>query len=115
MRCESIERHRAAAAPALSVVQLFLQTVYYFSELPLSPFKEIRTWATGLFSKKQDVRQAQRRRIQEQYGPWGEDHTKRFDAALAGLELISPEKVTYPTCFCTLRFSIMRRSGSVSV
>jgi hypothetical protein len=89
------------------VVSSFLQTVYYF-ELPLSPFKEIKTWATGLFSKKQDVDRsgAQRRRIQEQYrAPWGEDHTKRFGRRVGWVELISLlEKVTYPTLLLYFAF-----------
>jgi len=109
VRCESIEPGIERLPRQLYLwSSSFLQTVYYFSELPLSPFKEIRTWAKGLFSKRRDVAQpgAQRRRIQEQYrAPWGEDHTRRFGRRVGWVELISLlEKVSYPSLLLYFAF-----------
>src|SRR5262249_43956199 len=73
----------------------FLQTTYYFSELPLSPFKQVRKW----FWKSEPPSEGiQRRRIQEQYrAPWGEDYTRRFGRRVGWVDLLSLlGKVTYP-------------------
>jgi hypothetical protein len=74
--------------------------LYYFSELPLSPFKEATNWASGLFSKRcdADTSGTQRRRIHEQYrAPWGEDYTRKFGRRVGWVDLMSlVEKVTYP-------------------
>ena len=78
----------------------FSQSLYYFNELPLSPFRQAKNWAAGLFSKHRHKAPsgAQWRRVHEQYrAPWGEDHTRRFGRHLGLLDLISLlEKVTYP-------------------
>ena len=108
-RCESIEPSIERLPRQLYLwSSSFLQTLYYFRELPLSPFKKTGNWAAGLFSKRRDVVTpgAQRRRIQEQYrAPWGEDYTKRSGRGLGWVDLISLlEKVTYP--FLLLYFAL---------
>ena len=56
MRCESIEPGIERLPRQLYLwSSSFLQALYYFSELPLSPFKQIKNWAAGLFSKRQDA------------------------------------------------------------
>jgi hypothetical protein len=74
--------------------------LYYFRELPLSPFKETKRWIAGMFSKHRDEvpAGAQRRHIQEQYrAPWGEDYTRRVGRKVGWVELLSLlEKVSYP-------------------
>src|SRR5579863_9000685 len=82
VRCESIEPSIERLPRQLYLwSSSFLQALYYFTELPLSPFKELKNWAVGLFSGRRDAAPngAQRRHIQEQYrAPWGEDHARRF-------------------------------------
>ncbi len=102
VRCESIEPSIERLPRQLYLwSSSFLQALYYFSELPLSPFKEMKNWAAGLFSKRRDAApsEAQRRRIKEQYrAPWGEDHTRRFGRRVGWVDLVSLfEKVSYPT------------------
>ena len=102
VRCESIEPSIERLPRQLYLwSSSFLQALYYFSELPLSPFRETKNWVAGLFSKRRDVAPsgAQRRRIKEQYrAPWGEDHTRRFGRRVGWVDLLSLfEKVTYPT------------------
>ena len=101
VKCESIEPSIERLPRQLYLwSSSFLQALYYFRELPLSPFKEINNWATGLFSKRPDISEdgAQRRRIQEPYrAPWGEAYTRQFGRRLGWVDLISlGEKVTYP-------------------
>jgi Glycosyl transferase family 2 len=88
VRCESIEPSIERLPRQLYLwSSSFLQALYYFSELPLSPFKEVKNWAAGLFSKRRDVAPSgvQRRRIQEQYrAPWGEDYTSDSGAGWVG-------------------------------
>jgi glycosyltransferase involved in cell wall biosynthesis len=101
VRCESIEPSIQRLPRQLYLwSSSFFQALYYFSELPLSPFKRARHWAAGLFSKRRDVAApgAQRRRIQEQYrAPWGEDYTRRFGRSVGWVDLMSLiEKVSYP-------------------
>ena len=113
-RCESIEPSIERLPRQLYLwSSSFLQTLYYFRELPLSPFKETSNWAAWLFSKRRDVVTlgAQRRRIQEQYrAQWGEDYTKRFGRGLGWVDLISLlEKVTYP--FLLLYFAFFHHEA----
>src|SRR5579863_662886 len=77
----------------------FFQALYYFNALPLSPFRQVKNWAGGLFSAaKSTPAGAQNRRIQEQYrAPWGEDYTLRSGRSMGWVDLLSLlEKVSYP-------------------
>jgi glycosyltransferase involved in cell wall biosynthesis len=101
VRCESIEPSVERLPRQLYLwSSSFLQALYYFSELPLSPLKGTKNWLAGLFSKRSSEApaEAQRRTIQEQYrAPWGEDYTRRFGRPVGWVELLSLlEKVTYP-------------------
>jgi hypothetical protein len=101
VQCESIEPSIERLPHQLYLwSSSFLQTLYYFSELPFSPLKGIKNWAAGLFSKRPDDDQSgvQRRRIHEQYrAPWGEVYTRRFGRSVGWVDLISLfEKVSYP-------------------
>ncbi len=109
VRCESIEPSIERLPRQLYMwSSSFFQALYYFSELPLSPFKEAKNWAAGLFSKRREASPsgAQRRRIQEQYrAPWGEDYTKRFGRRVGWVDLMSLlEKVTYPALLVYFAF-----------
>jgi len=101
VRCESIEPSIERLPRQLYLwSSSFLQALYYFRELPLSPFKEVKHWVTGLFSRHSQAAPAgaQRRHIQEQYrAPWGEDYTRRVGRQVGWVELLSLlEKVSYP-------------------
>jgi len=101
VRCESIEPSVERLPRQLYLwSSSFLQALYYFRELPLSPFKETKRWIRGMFSKRRDEvpAGAQRRQIQEQYrAPWGEDYTRRVGRQVGWVELLSLlEKVSYP-------------------
>ena len=101
VRCESIEPSVERLPRQLYLwSSSFLQALYYFRELPFSPFKEIKRWIAGMFSKRRDEvpAGAQRRQIQEQYrAPWGEDYTRRVGRQVGWVELLSLlEKVSYP-------------------
>jgi glycosyltransferase involved in cell wall biosynthesis len=112
VKCESIEPSIERLPRQLYLwSSSFLQALYYFRELPLSPFKEINNWAAGLFSKRRGISNegARRRRIQEQYrAPWGETYTRQFGRSVGWVDLISlAEKVTYP--FLLLYFALFNR------
>jgi glycosyltransferase involved in cell wall biosynthesis len=101
VRCESIEPSVERLPRQLYLwSSSFLQALYYFRELPLSPLKETKHWVAGLFSRHQDQVSAgaQRRQIQEQYrAPWGEDYTRQFGRHVGWVDLLSLfEKVSYP-------------------
>ena len=101
VQCESIEPNVERLPRQLYLwSSSFLQALYYFRELPLSPFKETKHWIAGVFSKQQGMVPAgvQRRHIQEQYrAPWGEDYTRRIGRQVGWVELLSLlEKVSYP-------------------
>ncbi len=109
VRCESIEPSIERLPRQLYLwSSSFFQSLYYFSELPLSPFKKTKRWAAGLFSKRRDTIPggAQRRRIQEQYrAPWGEDYTRRFGRSVGWVDLVSLfEKVSYPSLLLYFAF-----------
>ena len=74
----------------------FLQSAYYFRELPLTPLKQIRGWFSG--KKDAAAPPAYERRIQEQYrAAWGEAFTRRHGRAIGWMELLSLiEKIAYP-------------------
>jgi hypothetical protein len=101
VRCESIEPSVERLPRQLYLwSSSFLQSLYYFSELPLSPLKRARYRMAELFSnRRQDVPAGQHlRQIREQYrAPWGEDYTRRFGRPVGWIELLSLlEKVSYP-------------------
>ncbi len=101
VRCESIEPSVERLPRQLYLwSSSFLQAMYYFSELPLSPFKGAKHRVAELFSGHRNgpPSGAQLRTIQEQYrAPWGEAHTRRFGRPVGWVELLSLlEKVTYP-------------------
>jgi glycosyltransferase involved in cell wall biosynthesis len=101
VRCESIEPSIERLPRQLYLwSSSFLQALYYFRELPLSPLKETKNWMKGLFSghDHEVSAGAQRRHVQEQYrAPWGEDYTRRFGRRVGWVDMISLfEKVSYP-------------------
>ncbi len=100
VRCESIEppAHRLPRQLYLWSSS-FVQTLYYFKDLPLSPFKKVKNAVAGMFSSRQpQAPGADRRRIREQYRqPWGEGHTRRQGRPAGWLDLVSMlEKISYP-------------------
>src|SRR6266853_4243378 len=99
-RCESIEPTVVRLPKQMYMwSSSFFQALYYFNALPLSPFKQMKNWAVGLFSSpKSAPAGAQSRRIQEQYrAPWGEDYTLRSGRSMGWVDLLSLlEKVSYP-------------------
>ena len=100
VRCESIEPTVVRLPKQMYMwSSSFFQALYYFNALPLSPIKQIKNWAVGLFSPpKSAPAGAQSRRIQEQYrAPWGEDYTLRSGRSMGWIDLLSLlEKVSYP-------------------
>lgn len=100
-RCESVEPTVVRLPQQMYLwSSSFFQALYYFSALPLSPFKQIRNWAIGLFSVRRKSAPASNRgrRIQEQYrAPWGENFTLRSGRPMGWVDLLSLlEKVSYP-------------------
>jgi glycosyltransferase involved in cell wall biosynthesis len=74
----------------------FLQSAYYFKDLPLSPLRLLkRIWNR---SRKHMVNNSDKRRIREQYrAAWGEQVTRREGRPVGWLDLIGlVEKLTYP-------------------
>lgn len=100
VRCESIEPTVVRLPKQMYMwSSSFFQALYYFHALPLSPFKQMKNWAVGLFSPPKSAPVgAQSRRIQEQYrAPWGEDYTLRSGRSMGWIDLLSLlEKVSYP-------------------
>ena len=79
----------------------FVQVLYYFRDLPLSPFRQVRNEAAGLLGVKDATPPKghdERRRIQEQYRlPWGEGYTKRYGRLVGLVDLCSLfDKFVYP-------------------
>jgi hypothetical protein len=105
VRCESTEPPITRLPRQLFLWSSgFLQSNYYFRELPLTPFKQIRDW----FSCKtaQGAPDTYERRIQEQYrAAWGEAFTRRHGRPIGWMELVSLlEKIAYPLglLYCAL-------------
>ena len=100
VHCESIEPTVVRLPKQMYMwSSSFFQALYYFNALPLSPFKQVKNWARGLFSApKSAPGGAQNRRIEEQYrAPWGEDYTLRSGRSMGWVDLLSLlEKVSYP-------------------
>jgi glycosyltransferase involved in cell wall biosynthesis len=104
VRCESLEPELPALPRQLYLwSSSFLQSQYYFKDLPLSIFRLVKGALTG--KRGQPASQdAERRQIREQYrAPWGEQYTRRFGRRLGLLDLLSIfEKVTYPVILILL-------------
>ncbi len=101
VRCESVEPTVVRLPKQMYMwSSSFFQALYYFNALPLSPFKQMKNWAVGLFSSRRKSAPAgdRGRRIQEQYrAPWGEDYTLRSGRPMGWIDLLSLlEKVSYP-------------------
>jgi len=95
IRCESLEPSVERLPRQLYLwSSSFFQTQYFFPEMPLSLFKQVKR----LFRLGRKDPGAERRRIQEQYrAPWGERYTQRFGRPLGVVDLMSLlEKVCYP-------------------
>lgn len=99
-RCESIEPPAERLPRQMYLWSTsFLQTLYYFRDLPLSPLRQSKNGIAALFSPRQKPAPgAQKRRIQEQYrAPWGEQFTKRLGRRVGLVDLVSMiEKISYP-------------------
>jgi glycosyltransferase involved in cell wall biosynthesis len=101
VRCESVEPPITRLPRQLYLwSSAFLQSMYYFKDLPLSPFKYLKALVTGKHcgSALHAPSGVERRRIREQYrAVWGEQFTCRYGRAIGCLELVSLiEKVSYP-------------------
>ena len=86
----------------------FLQSSYYFRDLPLSPLRRLKRWIQGRRGKAAPEHPP--RRIQEQYrAPWGEEFTRKLGRPVGWLELAAlVEKLTYPLLL--LYFAIFNRT-----
>jgi glycosyltransferase involved in cell wall biosynthesis len=97
VRCESTEPPVTRLARQMFLWSSgFLQSTYYFRDLPLSPFRHLKRL---FFPKRGGPPEEQfERRIQEQYrAAWGEDVTRERGRPVGWLELTSLlEKVSYP-------------------
>jgi glycosyltransferase involved in cell wall biosynthesis len=101
VRCESVEPTVARLPKQMYLwSSSFFQALYYFNALPLSPLKQMKNWAVGLFSGRRKSAPAghEGRRIQEQYrAPWGENYTLRSGRPMGWVDLLALlEKVSYP-------------------
>lgn len=76
----------------------FLQSLYYFKDLPMSPLRYFKSLFTGEAALSSKFGGRERRKIQEQYrAVWGEQFTQRHGRAIGVLELTSlVEKISYP-------------------
>ncbi len=102
VRCESKEPSVLRLHKQLYLwSSAFMQVLYYFRDLPLSPLRQVRNEAAGLLG----VRHAtppkghdERRKIREQYRlPWGEGYTKRYGRLVGLVDLCSLfDKFVYP-------------------
>ena len=116
VRCESIEPTVVRLPRQLYLwSSSFLQALYYFRDLPLSPFKQVKNAVARLFSPRSKAAAPwmQKRRIQEQYrAPWGEQHTMRFGRRVGLVDLLSMlEKISYPLLL--LYFAIFNPTAAV--
>ncbi|MBI3697121.1 MAG: glycosyltransferase family 2 protein [Acidobacteria bacterium] len=98
VRCESIEPAVTRLPRQLyNWSSSFLQTLYYFRDLPLSPFRKVKKGVAALFEGRRPEA-PNHRIIQEQYrAPWGEQFTRRWGRGVGLVDLVSMiEKVSYP-------------------
>ena len=101
VRCESTEPSLTRLPRQLYLwSSAFLQSLHYFKDLPLSPFRYVKNLVRGGFGGNgpSGVGGPERRKIQEQYrAVWGEQFTRRHGRAIGFLELTSLlEKISYP-------------------
>jgi len=95
VRCESTEPPVNRLPRQLYLwSSAFLQSLYYFKDLPLSPLRYLR----HIWRKRGADEAMERRKIQEQYrSVWGEMFTQRYGRAIGLLALTSLiEKISYP-------------------
>jgi glycosyltransferase involved in cell wall biosynthesis len=79
----------------------FLQALYYFKDLPLSPLRKMKSEVAGVFGAGEPETPPEillRRQIQEQYrSPWGEHYTRKYGRLVGLLDLCGlVEKFIYP-------------------
>ena len=76
----------------------FLQSTYYFIDLPLSPLRYIKRWFVNRGKTPQQIEGEGKRKVKEQYrAAWGEEVTRRNGRPVGWLELMSLlEKLLYP-------------------
>jgi hypothetical protein len=91
----------------------FLQSLYYFRDLPLSPAKYVKNALIGREPGAAGTATTERRKIREQYrAVWGSKFTRRYGRAIGLLELTSLlEKISYP--FILLFLAIFRPDVAV--
>jgi glycosyltransferase involved in cell wall biosynthesis len=95
IRCESLEPPVNRLPRQLYLwSSAFLQAQYYFRDLPLSLFKQLKR----LFRRGHVPPGGERREIREQYrAPWGEGYTHRFGRPVGLVDFFSVfEKASYP-------------------
>src|SRR5579862_8331177 len=99
VHCESTEP-AVTRLPAQLFVwsSAFVQSLYYFKELPFSPFTRLKARVVRAIHGSSPARPDNRRRVREQYrAAWGEEVTRRDGRPIGLLELTAiAEKVTYP-------------------
>jgi glycosyltransferase involved in cell wall biosynthesis len=79
----------------------FLQALYYFQELPLSPYRRMRARIEAVLQRgaaQPTPKSHELRRIREQYrAPWGEQYTRRFGRTVGFVDLAAlVEHFSYP-------------------
>ncbi len=76
----------------------FLQSTYYFIDLPLSPLRHLKRLFTMRGKTAQQAEGEGKRKVKEQYrSAWGEEVTRRDGRPVGWLELVSLlEKLIYP-------------------
>jgi glycosyltransferase involved in cell wall biosynthesis len=76
----------------------FLQSTFYFIDLPLSPLRHIKRLFMKSGKTEQQMEGEGSRKVKEQYrAAWGEEVTRRSGRPVGWLELVSLlEKLTYP-------------------
>lgn len=82
----------------------FLQAQGYFKDLPLSPARQVKSAAAGLFGRSRKGANLDQRQIREQYrAPWGQDYTHRHGRGIGAIDLLSiVEKISYPVILILL-------------
>lgn len=102
VRCESVEPGIFRLPRQLYLwSSAFLQSEYYFRELPLSPLRLIWSEVAGVLKigkARRPITASEQRRIREQYRwPWGEQHTRSRGRGVGWTNLFATlEKASYP-------------------
>jgi hypothetical protein len=97
VRCESTEPPITRLPRQLFLWSSgFLQSTYYFRDLPLSPFRHLKRMLS--FKRGAPPEETFQRKIQEQYrAAWGEEITRKHGRPVGWLELACLlEKLSYP-------------------